>query len=56
MIKVACVFAIGGLKNGHRMTFANPATKKTYLTWAVTPVVAILISFVLTWGRYAFFK
>jgi len=28
MIKVACVFAIGGLKNGHKLTFGNPVTKK----------------------------
>lgn len=48
MIKVACVFAISGLKNGHKLTFSNPITKKTYLSWLVTPVVAILISFFLT--------
>ena len=56
MIKVAAVFAISGLKNGHRLTFANPVTKKTYLTWIVTPIIAIIISFLLTGARYALFK
>ncbi|MFH1784569.1 MAG: inorganic phosphate transporter [bacterium] len=48
MIKVASVFAIGGLKNGHKLTFADPLTKKTYLTWVVTPVIALTVSFLLT--------
>jgi sulfate permease len=56
MIKVASVFAIGGLKNGHKPTFANPATKKTYISWIITPIIATLISFLLTWARYALFK
>lgn len=56
MLKVASVFAIGGLKNGHKTTFANPMTKKTYLSWIITPIVATVLSFFLTWGRYAFFK
>lgn len=47
MIKVASVFAVSGLKNGHKITFANPVTKKTYLTWAITPVIAILVSYLL---------
>jgi len=48
MIKVACLFAVGGVKNGQRTTFSNPITKKTYITWAVTPIIAIVISFLLT--------
>jgi sulfate permease len=48
MIKVACVMAIGGLKNGHKMTFANPATRRTYITWAVSPIIAFSLSFLLT--------
>ncbi len=48
MIKVACVMAIGGLKNGHKMTFSNPTTKKTYITWAVSPIIAFGLSFLLT--------
>jgi sulfate permease len=56
MIKVASVFAISGLKNGHKLTFANPLTKKTYLTWIITPLIAALVSFLLTGARYALFK
>lgn len=47
MIKVASVFAVSGLKNGHKSTFANPTTKKIYLTWVVIPLLAILISYLL---------
>jgi len=56
MIKVASLFAISGLKNGHKITFANPVTKKTYLTWIITPIIAVAISFLLTGARYALFK
>ncbi len=47
MIKVAAVFAISGLKNGHKLTFTNPLTKKTYLSWIITPLIAVMISYVL---------
>ena len=56
MIKLSSVFAISGLKNGHKLTFANPVTKKTYLTWIVMPVIAVITSFLLTGARYALFK
>ena len=56
MIKVAAVFAIGGLKNGQRSTFANPITKKIYLTWIVTPIIALILSFLLAGGRDVLFK
>jgi len=51
MITVAAVFAIGALKNGHKLTFANPITKKTYLTWLITPLISVFISFLLTGAR-----
>lgn len=56
MIKVASVFAISGLKKGHRLTFADPLTKKTYLSWIIMPIVALIISFLVTGARYAYFK
>lgn len=56
MIKVASIFAISGLKNGHRHAFRNPVTRKTYLTWIITPLVAVIVSFLLTGGWYALFK
>jgi sulfate permease len=53
MIKLTSVFAISGLKNGHKLTFLNPVTKKTYLTWLTTPTIAVIISYLLTGGKYA---
>jgi len=48
MVKMASIFAIGGLKKGHKSAFASPIAKKTYLTWVITPVFALVISFLLT--------
>lgn len=48
MIKVACVFAVSGLKNGIKPTFSDPSAKKVYVTWAVTPFIAFFLSFALT--------
>jgi len=56
MIKLGAVFAISGLKDGHKLTFTNPATKKTYLTWLITPVISIMISFLLITLKHAFIK
>ncbi|NQT95033.1 MAG: inorganic phosphate transporter [Candidatus Omnitrophica bacterium] len=56
MIKVAALFAISGLKNGHRLTFSNPATKKTYLTWLITPIIAVILSYLLTGVKHVFLK
>ncbi len=56
MIAVASVFAISGLKNGHKLTFANPVTKKTYLTWFITPLISVVVSFLLTGALHALFK
>jgi sulfate permease len=47
MIKVASVFAISGLKNGHKSTFFNPVTKRTYLTWVITPITSVMLSYFL---------
>lgn len=56
MIKVAALFAISGLKNGHKLTFSNPVTKKTYITWIVTPIIATLVSYLLAGGTNALLK
>ena len=56
MIKVATLFAISGIKNGHKITFANPVTKKTYLTWIITPIIAVLVSYLLVAAKYALFN
>ena len=56
MIKVAAIFAISSLKKGHRTTFNDPLTRRTYMTWVITPIVAVVISYSLTWVRYAVFR
>lgn len=56
MIKMASIFAVGSLKNGHQLTFGSRIMKKTYLTWIITPVIAVIISYLLTGGLYAVFK
>ena len=56
MIKLASVFAISGLKNGHKLTFNNPETKKTFLTWIITPIIAAISSFLLIGGMHALLK
>lgn len=56
MIKVACVFAVGGLKDGHRTLMSNPITKKTYISWLATPILSIILSYFLVSARYALFK
>lgn len=55
MIKMASVFAVSGLKNGHRSTFTNSTTQKTYVSWIVMPVIATAISYVLTAVKLKFF-
>jgi len=56
MIKLGSVFAISGVKNGHRITFNNPIIKKMYITWAITPIAAFCLSYLLTGVRYGLFK
>lgn len=48
IIKVASILAISGVKNGHRITFLSPTTRKTYITWMVTPILAVIISYFLS--------
>lgn len=48
VIKLASIFAISGLKDGHSSMFAHPIIKKSIATWIVTPCMALLISYGLT--------
>lgn len=54
MIKMACVMAVSGLKEGHRETFDNPVIRKIILTWIITPAIAVTISYLLVTIRAAF--
>ncbi len=46
-LNLASIFAISCLKNGHKSTLDHHITKKTFIIWAVTPVLSILISYFL---------
>lgn len=41
------IFAISCLKNGHKGTMEQNITRKTFFVWAVTPVVSMVISYIL---------
>jgi len=56
MIKVACIIAISSLKDGHKVTFANSSTKKTYISWIVMPIIAFISSFAMTSILYFILK
>lgn len=56
MLKMASLFAIGTLKDGHSYTFSSSIAKRTYLTWGITPILAVIISYLLVGIRYALFK
>lgn len=56
MLKLACVSAIGGLKNGHKNTFLSPIMRRTYISWVITPACSLVISLLLTWGWYDLLK
>ena len=47
MVKMASLFAIGTLKNGHRITWGNPLVLKTSLAWMVTPLIATALAYAL---------
>lgn len=48
MIKLASVFAICSLKDGHLCTVKHPIAKKISFTWIITPLVSLGLSFSLT--------
>lgn len=56
-LNIFSILAISCLKNGHRRTLDQRLTKKTFLIWTVTPLIAMIISYLLlSLGRgYAFF-
>ena len=41
------IFAISCVKNGHRCTLDHHITRKTFWVWLITPVAAIIISYIL---------
>lgn len=52
-LNLASIFAISSVKNGHRYTLDQHLTKKTFIVWAITPVLSVVIAFLLS---YLFLK
>lgn len=44
-LNICSIFAIGSLKNGHKSTLDLHITKKTFIIWAFTPLLSVLISY-----------
>lgn len=47
-LNLAAIFAISSVKNGHKSTLDQHLTRKTFIIWAVTPVMSITIAYVLS--------
>ncbi|MFH1283829.1 MAG: inorganic phosphate transporter [bacterium] len=56
MINLASVFAICSLKDGHLCTVKHPITKKASISWLLTPLIALGLSFSITAVYYAVVK
>ncbi|MDO8662931.1 MAG: inorganic phosphate transporter [Candidatus Omnitrophota bacterium] len=46
-LNIFSIFAISCLKNGHKRTLDQRLTKKTFLIWTVTPLISMIISYLL---------
>lgn len=46
-LNLCSIFAISSLKNGHKFTLDSHIAKKTFIVWAITPVLSVVISYVL---------
>lgn len=47
-LNLASIFAISSVKNGHRYTLDQHLTKKTFIVWAVTPVLSVVMAYLLS--------
>jgi len=46
-LNMCSIFAISSLKNGHKSTIDSYIAKKTFIVWAVTPLLSVAISYLL---------
>lgn len=46
-LNICSIFAVSALKNGHKSTLDSHLTRKTFLVWAITPILSLVISYVL---------
>lgn len=42
------IFAISCIKNGHNFTLSHHITRKTFMVWTLTPLLAIIVSYILS--------
>jgi len=47
-LNLASIFAISSVKNGHRHTLDQHLTKKTFIVWAITPVLSVIMAYLLS--------
>jgi len=46
-LNMCSIFAISSLKNGHKSTLDSHIAKKTFIVWAITPLLSVVISYLL---------
>lgn len=46
-LNIFAIFAISCLKNGHQSTAESQVTRKTLVVWMITPVISMVISYLL---------
>jgi len=47
-LNLVSIFAISSVKDGHKHTLDQYLTKKTFIVWAVTPVLSVAIAYLLS--------
>ncbi len=47
-LNLASIFAISAVKNGHRYTLDQHLARKTFIVWAITPVLSLAIAYALS--------
>lgn len=47
-LNIASILAISSLKNGHKYTLDHHITRKTFIIWVITPLLAIIVSYGLS--------
>lgn len=46
-LNICSIFAISSLKNGHKSTLDSHIARKTFIVWAITPLLSVAISYLL---------
>lgn len=46
-LNLCSIFAVAGVKNGHRYTLDQHITRRTLLVWAVTPLLSFVLAYLL---------